>query len=249
MKKKKILKSRETNTKRYVIIPSNNMLYIGMLTSWSQVPLKKKKKKKKKPGGGGGGARVLWSQNNWSSQYILDKSINPRYILDKCRYLTGLFRNVGTPIYSLWYIVIFVGGQSLIFLLPRDLPDSISNLFYSLFLGDHSRQLALIVASAVLAGELSLLAALEGRGGGGWMRKHLRFVFLLFSNQKLYCTPPASLKLTREAAVLRKRLAWALFVLLLSTFVCCQPTELIVGFFVFINFQFYPPPPPSRPSH
>ena len=30
----------------------------------------------------------------------------------------------------------------------------------------------------------------------------------------------------------QKRLAWALFVLLLSTLVCCQPTELILGFLV-----------------
>ena len=36
-----------------------------------------------------------------------------------------------------------------------------------------------------------------------------------------------------------KRLAWALFVLLLSTLVCCQPTELICAFFLFHN----PPPP------
>ena len=36
---------------------------------------------------------------------------------------------------------------------------------------------------------------------------------------------------------------WALFVLLFSTFVCFQPTELIWGFFCFINFPFYSPPP------
>ena len=41
-------------------------------------------------------------------------------------------------------------------------------------------------------------------------------------------------------AVLQKRLAWALFVLLLSTLVCCQPTELILVWF-FSNFT--PPPP------
>ena len=34
-------------------------------------------------------------------------------------------------------------------------------------------------------------------------------------------------------AVLQKRLAWALFVLLLSTLVCCQPKELIWAFFFF----------------
>ena len=46
--------------------------------------------------------------------------------------------------------------------------------------------------------------------------------------------------------MLQKRLAWALFVLLLSTLVCCQPTELILGFiFCCINFQFYSPPPPA----
>ena len=32
-------------------------------------------------------------------------------------------------------------------------------------------------------------------------------------------------------AVLQKRLAWAMFVLLLLTLVLCQPTELILGFF------------------
>ena len=37
-------------------------------------------------------------------------------------------------------------------------------------------------------------------------------------------------------AVLQKRLALALFVLLLLTLVCCKPTELILGFFCFINF-------------
>ena len=44
-------------------------------------------------------------------------------------------------------------------------------------------------------------------------------------------------------AVLQKRLAWALFVLLLSTLVCCQPTELILGFLLFHKFSIYPPPP------
>ena len=38
-------------------------------------------------------------------------------------------------------------------------------------------------------------------------------------------------------------LAWALFVLLFSTLVCCQPTELIWGFFCFMNFPILPPPP------
>ena len=37
-------------------------------------------------------------------------------------------------------------------------------------------------------------------------------------------------------AVLQKRLAWSLFVLLLSTLVCCQPAELIMGFIDFLRF-------------
>mgnify|MGYP003571741546 CR=1 FL=1 len=47
---------------------------------------------------------------------------------------------------------------------------------------------------------------------------------------------------TRWGAV---KWAWAWFVLLLSTLVCCQPTELIwVSFFIyFINFTILPPPP------
>ena len=40
-------------------------------------------------------------------------------------------------------------------------------------------------------------------------------------------------------AVLQKRLAWALFVLLLSTLVCCQPTELIWASFFFFLFYIY----------
>ena len=48
-------------------------------------------------------------------------------------------------------------------------------------------------------------------------------------------------------AVLQKRLAWALFALLLSTLVCCQPTELILSFFLFHKFFILPPPPhPQR---
>ena len=35
---------------------------------------------------------------------------------------------------------------------------------------------------------------------------------------------------------------WALFVLLLSTLLCCQPTELIWVFYCFINFPVLPPP-------
>ena len=47
-------------------------------------------------------------------------------------------------------------------------------------------------------------------------------------------------------AVLQKRLASALFVLLLSTFVCCQPTELIWIFFCFIKFSILLPPSPQN---
>ena len=47
-------------------------------------------------------------------------------------------------------------------------------------------------------------------------------------------------------AVLQKRLAWALFVLLLSTLLCCQPTELILGFFLFHIFSSFTFPPPSH---
>ena len=43
-------------------------------------------------------------------------------------------------------------------------------------------------------------------------------------------------------AVLQKRLAWALFVLLLSTLVCCQPTELIWAF-LFHKFSNFTPRP------
>ena len=48
--------------------------------------------------------------------------------------------------------------------------------------------------------------------------------------------------------VLQKRLAWALFVLLLSTLVCCQPTELIWGF-LFRKFSYFTPPPPQAGRH
>ena len=40
----------------------------------------------------------------------------------------------------------------------------------------------------------------------------------------------------------QKRPDWALFASFLSTLVCCQPTELILGFFVSYFFLFYPPP-------
>ena len=43
--------------------------------------------------------------------------------------------------------------------------------------------------------------------------------------------------------------ACALIVLLLSTPLCCQPTELILGFPCFIYFPILLPPPPQKPSH
>ena len=48
--------------------------------------------------------------------------------------------------------------------------------------------------------------------------------------------------------VLQKRLAWALFVLLLSTLVCCQPTELIWACLFQEFFNFTPPPSPAGRS-
>ena len=60
--------------------------------------------------------------------------------------------------------------------------------------------------------------------------------FFLFLKYSLYTPPP----LECWVAVLQKRLAWALFVLLLATLVCYQPTELILGSF----FLFYFTPPP-----
>ena len=53
-------------------------------------------------------------------------------------------------------------------------------------------------------------------------------VWILFTI--LTYMPPLTLN-----AVLQKQLAWALFVLLFSILVCCQPTELILGFFFLIN--------------
>ena len=44
---------------------------------------------------------------------------------------------------------------------------------------------------------------------------------------------------------LQKRLAWALFVLLFSTLMCCQPTELIWAFLFHKFSNFIPPPPPG----
>ena len=44
-------------------------------------------------------------------------------------------------------------------------------------------------------------------------------------------------------AVLQQRLAWALFVLLLSTLACCQPNDLMMGFFV--SYIVLLPPPPQ----
>ena len=48
-------------------------------------------------------------------------------------------------------------------------------------------------------------------------------------------------------AVLQRRLAW-LFVLLLSTLLCCQPTELI-WVFLFHIFPILPPPPHNKRKH
>ena len=39
------------------------------------------------------------------------------------------------------------------------------------------------------------------------------------------------------------------FILLLSTLVCCQPTELILGFFCFINFPMLHPQTSFQVSH
>ena len=61
-------------------------------------------------------------------------------------------------------------------------------------------------------------------------------------------------------AVLQTRLVWALFGVMgygaavarwlgfvcFVVLLCCQPAELIVGFFVSYFFQFYPPPPRRR---
>ena len=59
----------------------------------------------------------------------------------------------------------------------------------------------------------------------------------------LFYPPPLVLRtLEWWDAVLQKRLAWALFVLLLSTLVCCQPTELI-WVFLFHKFSNFTPPP------
>ena len=62
----------------------------------------------------------------------------------------------------------------------------------------------------------------------------------------LSLSPPKNQKLILRTlewwdAALQKRQAWALFVLLLSTLVCCQSTELIWAFFVSYIVQFHPP--------
>ena len=49
--------------------------------------------------------------------------------------------------------------------------------------------------------------------------------------------------------MLQKRLAWPLFVLLLSTLVCCQPTELILGFVVDLPIVPLICPPHSLYNH
>ena len=48
--------------------------------------------------------------------------------------------------------------------------------------------------------------------------------------------------------MLQKRLAWAFFVLLFSTLVCFQPTELNLGF-LFQKISFSPPPQPGDTSN
>ena len=76
-------------------------------------------------------------------------------------------------------------------------------------------------------------------------------VGLLFHSPLLFITanvlPSTNVLFTRWNAVLQKRLAWDLLVLFLSALVYCQPTELILGFFLFL-IQFYPPPQVSMPD-
>ena len=63
-------------------------------------------------------------------------------------------------------------------------------------------------------------------------------LFFIYTYQILLLVFIGSFTLEWWDAVLQKRSAWALFVLLLSTLVCCQP------FFLFINFPILLPPPP-----
>ena len=55
---------------------------------------------------------------------------------------------------------------------------------------------------------------------------------------------------TRYASpLLHRNSLWALFVLLLSTLVCCQPTELILGSFFHELSNLTPPPPSTFDGH
>ena len=65
------------------------------------------------------------------------------------------------------------------------------------------------------------------------------FCCFLFHEFSLLSAPPSPLEWWD--AVLQKRLAWALLVLLLSTLVCCQPTELILASFFFFHDTPLPP--------
>ena len=66
----------------------------------------------------------------------------------------------------------------------------------------------------------------------------------------LFPPPPPPPPLEWWDAVLQERLAWAWFVLLLSTLVCCQPTEFILGFFFIITVPNTAPQPLNSPlSH
>ena len=65
--------------------------------------------------------------------------------------------------------------------------------------------------------------------GGGTIYSEERFLFLLVSQ---------IFPLLQWGDALRKRLAWALFILLRLTFVWCQPTKLILSFFFYVSSIF-----------
>ena len=54
---------------------------------------------------------------------------------------------------------------------------------------------------------------------------------------------PSSLMMLRIVPLVSNLPTYLGFILFLSTVVCCQPTELILGFFFFHNFPILPPPP------
>ena len=110
--------------------------------------------------------------------------------------------------------------------------------------------------------KLPCLRAQHGGGGFFFIYRNIGFVISTFMHYTLHrnilrftCYPHT---LKWWDVVLQKRLAWTLFVLLLSTLMCCQPTELILSlFFCFRNslelicafffssiFRFHPLPPP-----